>query len=413
MYKRRRRSFLLAFSEDGSRAFLSATDDTGVRLASLGRASAGARDQSLRETDRAALVSSFRHRKGKLDGAPVSPRDMPTPNKASPAAEAKWPDTLEFPGDLHVNRAAALAAQSENSDPFEPIFACYPLSSAWRITAPVCARWVPEGFRDVGISSSVPSEDYNLKGPAAYANASVYDGGLLVWEGRLDRHGCSPPINYCMNRIQVDVSTASLATPTTFIGSFPIFGTREFVIEPRVTYTAGISFDDSPTGEYAAIATIRNPSYQVRVASVVSRILTMPDNGVQSILFAPPLVIRTDTGCRGYKYKDAYGVERDGEACALANTAWFGAALREQNGVYVPTGRHTTEDAYTIGHELGHSMQLAGDGGPDEWNYEQDAQTPVRCGCAHVNDGNRTHCLQSRHNQATAELEGFAHFYAA
>jgi hypothetical protein len=34
------------------------------------------------------------------------------------------------------------------------------------------------------------------------------------------------------------------------------------------------------------------------------------------------------------------------------------------------------------------------------------------CRCDHVNNGNRTHCLQSRHSLSTTQAEGWGHFYA-
>lgn len=195
---------------------------------------------------------------------------------------------------------------------------------------------------------------------------------------------------------------------------FLLFGTREFVIEPARTYIPGISFAyNIGLGTYTAIATVRSSAYPVRVASVVSRVLTMPDNGVLRHDFnytAPPLTLDIGIGCA---ISNPNKTIVYGEACAGANYANFGPSLGFVNGFYVPTGRHTTEDAFTIAHELGHSMQFAAHGGPGVGPKGYGDTGTGMCSCDHVNDGNRYHCLQSVHEQPTAELEGFAHFYAA
>lgn len=101
-----------------------------------------------------------------------------------------------------------------------------------------------------------------------------------------------------------------------------------------------------------------------------------------------------------------------GEACATEDVAWFGPSLRKlPNGTYEPTGVHTTSSAYTVAHELGHTVQYEADGRPISDGYV-DIPDSGRCSCDHVNDGNRVHCLQSRHPHRTANLEGFAHHYA-
>lgn len=413
----------LAFSEDGSKAFISATDDTGVRLASLGRISAGLRSQSLSAEDRVTLLGEFRDPRGRIDGAKAPPREIPNPNAMTAASETRWGDTLKFPGDLEDNLAASFDNDLDGIGPLDPpVFnPCGSLPISFQFTTRVCAEWTPEGFRDIGVSSSVPTEDYNLEGPAAYANASVYNGSTLLWQGRLDNYGCSPTLTYCMNRVEMRVSTASLQIPTTSFNGITLYGTRDFVITPKSTYIGDISFGTTARGTFGAISTIRNPDNEVRVASVVSRLLTMPDSGVlrhSSGSSAPDLRLHTENGCPSPEFQWFPGIY--GEACVIGHHAWFGLSLGvgyydpELNPVYVPTGRHTTEDAYTIGHELGHAMQRAANGGPGPGpaNYK-DRPAAGMCSCAHVSDGNQLHCLQSRHEHPSAELEGFGHFYAA
>lgn len=354
-----------------------ATDDTGVRLAFLGGPSAGLDASSLTREDRTALLATLAGRTGTVDGVAVAPSQTKPSGTVSLPLKREWLDTIE----LHM-----------------------------------CARWAPEGFRDIGVNvpvmHSVPSEDYNLDGPAAYANATVNDGLFPAWSGRLNGAGCSPPVTFCANRVGMVVSTASLAVPTSS-GVLTLYGTREFKITPTRSYVPSILFAYTPGVGTSGLAIVASSAYPVRVAAVVSRILTMPDNGVlrhKLNYTAPTLNLHTENGCPGYTEFE-YSPGRFGEACADANIAWFGPSLGLVNGVYVLTGRHTTEDAYTLGHELGHSAQHASNGGPPNAGYGGPATG--YCSCDHVTDGNQIHCLQSRHLHASAEVEGFGHFYAA
>jgi hypothetical protein len=402
----------LAFSEDGSKTFLSSNDDTGVRLASLGRASAGLDSSSLTREDRTALLGTLAGRRGTVDGvAAAAPSQAKLSETVSLPLKREWLDTIEF--DEAGPYPTDVGASGVTPSDIIVVPIPQPPCEGAPVTRSMCAEWAPEGFRDIGVASSVPSEDYSLNGPAAYANATVNDGLFPAWSGRLNGVGCSPPVTFCANRVGMVVSTASLAIPTSS-GVLTLYGTREFKITPTRSYVPPLLWVyNSGLGTTSGLAIVASSAYPVRVAAAVSRILTMPDNGVlrhKLNYTAPTLNLHTENGCIYYS-ELSYSPGRFGEACGDADEAWFGPSLGKVNNTYVLTGRHTTDDAYTIGHELGHTAQRASNGGPDNAGY--DGPTAGYCSCDHVTDGNQIHCLQSRHAQATAEAEGFGHFYAA
>jgi hypothetical protein len=86
---------------------------------------------------------------------------------------------------------------------------------------------------------------------------------------------------------------------------------------------------------------------------------------------------------------------------------------------------------YIVAHEIGHQVQLRvlkdwpgprytfpkRDGlRPDQTCFGvacDPVEAPELCSCAHITVANRHHCLQSLERDEDAQLEGFAHFFAA
>lgn len=425
-----------AFDKTMQRAFVSTNDDLGVRLASLGRArSDGA--SKLSADDRAAVLAELDIHRGRRDGLLVNESSAQVASRV-PSSEGSSDegDVVPLPGDLPAMSEASNeppGAGPAGLDPLPlpgPIQICLLSSHINTKTGKYCANWQPQGFRDVAVSSSVVPEDFTGEGPAAYANAVAKSGSTVVWQGRLDASGCTPTIEFCNDVEHLDISTASLQN----LGAGFLVTTRDFRISPAFTYAASPSLRYSiayPPYDARIIFNIQSGAPTVRVASIVSRILKMADNGVVTdSIFSPPppLNIHTENGCQGTYYNPPYpsnfsyidpitGQLKYGEACAGANDAWFGQVLSLQGSAstgytYVPTSWHTTQDAVTVGHELGHSAQYSMNGGPGSTGYD-DKPTTGDCSCDWVASGNRTHCLQSRHNMASAEVEGFGHFYAA
>lgn len=424
----------LAFSRNGSRAFASVEDGEFVRLASLGRRSSPWSKGTVTAEDRDAELAQMGGRRGTLDGVPLDQslaealtrRAQLSAQRSERAADGSTARILALdeddPGDsISRDGDASLAPQSIVIRPVNPGPLPYCPGVIYPVTDPTCISLRPTGFRDLDIVApvNVPPEDVNLLSyPAAYANAAIYESGVLRWSGRLDGNGCTPAVWYCAQNARIEVSTSSFQRWTQF-NNLNISRSREIRLTPARIFVAQVILASSLiTGRPIGAANVRPSTVAderlLRVAAVLARTLRMPDNGLGDGT-SPPLNVHTENGCCSFpefRYTTWTGQTLCGEACANANDAWFGQGLAIQpNGTYRPTSVHTTQDAYVIGHELGHSVQQAAAGGPPSGGYND---TGVgNCSCDHVRDGNRLHCLQSSHNVASAEAEGFAHFYAA
>ena len=75
---------------------------------------------------------------------------------------------------------------------------------------------------------------------------------------------------------------------------------------------------------------------------------------------------------------------------------------------------HNADWKYVTAHEIGHQVQDAAMG---SWSFAYDrvdSSFPQLCGCSGLNPtGNTLHCLQSSERQGAAQLEGYAHYFAA
>lgn len=434
----------LSFSQDGARAFASVEDGELVRLASLGRRTSPWDKGTVTSADRDAELAQLGGRRGKLDGVSLdeSPAEVltrrarritakatsPTDGKARAAAvlgedEEDVGDSISLDGELETLSAASAgsaATQSFVIPPVDPGPFPYCPGVTYPVTTPTCIMLRPTGYRDLDVvgPTNVPAEDAVLTNyPAAYANAAIYESGALRWSGRLDASGCTPEVMYCPQNARIEVSTSSFERWARVDGIYYSLS-RQLRLTPAKTFIAQVIIASSPTtGMPIGAANVRPSTTAdqrlLRVAAVLARLLRMSDNGLGNGA-APPLNVHTETGCCSFPefhYVSSSGEPLCGEACANANDAWFGQNLALQpNGTYQPTSVHSTQDAYVVGHELGHSVQMAASGGPSNGGYNDTGAG--HCSCDHVQDGNRLHCLQSSHNVQSAEVEGFAHFFA-
>ncbi len=379
----------MAFTADLQRVFVSSQDDAAVRLGSLGRDAAAARSPS--RSDREALLEAHHRFDGQRDGAEVHQR-------VDAVATELIADVLELP--VEDDAAGATHGQAERSF-------CNTMTSA-----PVCVSWDPEGFRDVGVpGGGVPNEDYfKTNFTAAYAWARLIADGSEVWQGRLSSTGCTPSVWRCTRGPAIEVYSGPFAQPDESTPTVFTYGTRDIdVLAYGSQSSPGIKvkFTVTPSAGQAVVPTTSNVR---RASSVMSRLLTMPDNGLlrRAIGYTPPpLKVDTVKGCIAYPG----GL---GEACGDANLVSLGPTLRwvgpNPTDYILGTG-HTTQDVYIVGHELGHSAQRSNNGGPRSALNYADKGTG-NCGCGHVTTGNQVHCLQSSHGHISAESEGFGHLYA-
>ncbi|WP_146650488.1 hypothetical protein [Labilithrix luteola] len=418
------RQLYLAFAADGHQLFVSESNGNGVRLASMGqstsRAVAGGGDV-------ATLLTSLGNRRGQVDGRRVDSTPSLLKMAAPAGASAGESNADEFIGDSvsYPESEAPTSSVVANGIGGGPVIVIPPICMN-KQTIPVCSRWRTNGFTDLGGGIGVVPVDYDLSSaPAAYANATFYSDNDVMWQGTLDANGCTPSVTFCSNRtLRVDVSASSLQKPAVTINNTVLFpASRQVNISPSRTFSATVTLAQTiPSGSYIANAQLwasnQPDDYVVRTAAVLGRILSMPDNGFPTSS-APALAVHTENGCMldatrcdpRLSYGSTVYDKLCGEACGRANDVWYGPSLSAVGGLH-PTGHHTTESAYSIAHEIGHSVQFSAGADPaNRKEYDEDRGTGL-CGCEHVTDGNRLHCLQSSHEQANANIEGFAQFYS-
>lgn len=424
-----------SFSSNGQRVFASTEDGQRVRLRALGRPATG--PVPVTAEDVVAERSELGARRGRLDGALIDETRADALTKrakklAAKAAQSRTGVTgasssaesaIEPAVGDSISRDGALTlnAVDPTPTPGPPMPVCPGIT--YPVNEPTCVKWKSTGFRDIDASAPngfvAPEETFNpTSARAAYAAATIRVNGEVYWSGRLDANGCTPQtVRYCPQHADVEISTSSLQRVLYVDGQY-VPNSREIIVSPARTFTVPVILANStvtgmPIGAANVYPSSAQDDHLLRIAGIAGRMLTLADSGVGGPTQAP-LRIHTENGCCSwpeFQYIEG-GVSRCGEACANSNDAWFGQVMRLVNGQYVPTPTHTTEDAYAVAHELGHSTQYASAGGPGGGPYSTHALATGNCSCDHVNDGNRIHCLQSRHTVQAAQAEGFAHHYA-
>lgn len=86
------------------------------------------------------------------------------------------------------------------------------------------------------------------------------------------------------------------------------------------------------------------------------------------------------------------------------------------SGSPLDPANHTSLSKFVIAHEMGHEMQYSQWGGP-ALQYDRLSLKPQPaqlCGCSGLNPtGNEIHCMQSTEQQTAAQVEAYAHAFAA
>lgn len=295
----------ISFSDDGQQVFVSSKDGNAVQLASLGLWTTGKNSAAPNTSDRGAMVTALGIRKGRLDGKSVDETSVDVARRTLPpnAEESRTSPLTSWPTISIEDEAAPDSKTNISAKPSGPVpLAACPTGTPPAVTVPICVEWAPDGFLDLDVySPSVPYEDVDPSmQAAAYAQTTIYDGSTQVWSGRLDANGCSPSVTICPSLASMTVSSYSLQRPSQFNGTVFTPASREYRVYPGFIHQAILLFASTSTGTLAR-AEVR-PSTDpgdrsVRVASIVSRILTMPDNGVATATQAGPLSVHTENGC--------------------------------------------------------------------------------------------------------------------
>lgn len=268
----------------------------------------------------------------------------------------------------------------------------WPTTAAAERTMKWCGTWLAH-YVDAGLGEVVLDDPDPQHVPARFARAIVTSGDddHYVWNGRLDRFGCTPDL-------PVDSETLYKLWQATYISTDD---DRVTVIEPEghdwgEVYTFLISYFRTAALPADGVFTHTfHPSWhtpQSNIAPVAALVIESHER------LSYPAETRTL-------------VRTDRAACDI--TAYLGrdeVCVRSDYG-----GEDHTAWKYVIAHELGHRVAGALDG-PVHVTYNH-FPAPDACTCRHVRDieaaGLGQHCLQSREYIGAAEAEGWAHAFAA
>ncbi|WP_394821604.1 hypothetical protein [Pendulispora albinea] len=253
--------------------------------------------------------------------------------------------------------------------------------------------------------------------PARFASATVSGSAGAVWKGALDIQGCTPTLSVAPGAYSFTVTT-KLVSGTTTYDIYKVF-------EPTPGKSCTPTRISNPPKRWCesndsvmTSFTVQNVTRDVRrvdvpagpetpssrVASVAGQVLATPDRGLKS---NDTYTIYANSGCPYYKDPSTGVVWYNWDEACGGSTAYFGLSQAADH-------HDMTTVKYVIAHELGHQMQthqaswmLSGGG-----DYPPAASAPAACKCDFVEAANKLHCLQSRHAWWTAEIEGWAHFFA-
>ncbi|MCP4674645.1 MAG: hypothetical protein GY854_03855 [Deltaproteobacteria bacterium] len=260
-----------------------------------------------------------------------------------------------------------------------------------------CATW-PAGFSDSGYGEDYFSEPGINHRPASYAWATVrdVDDDTDVWEGNLDRYGCTPFLSlkgYNLYRL----SQATMVSR----------GEREIYIQEAGTRTGTRTYrwyhtDYRTSGIPIFPASITHTSYipwlsgHTNLSSVAGHILDRAD--VLRIPDSMFTTVKNDEHCVAAYF--------DGAETIFVDPSYNGVPLSNWKFIFA--------------HEFGHRIEKE-IGGPKTHVYDLPRDFPPHsylCTCDHLTCGDdrcliRKHCIQSLENTGAAQNEGWGHFFAA
>lgn len=295
--------------------------------------------------------------------------------------------------------------------------------------------WVDENRKVGGQSESVRSTDRRF--PARYHWVTIlpiqneHIQQLPIFNGPLNEHGCVelPQLTagtytiWTFNRLEkgsTDVRVYDRVRHNDDPFAYSLDGT---FIHPADTYPLGDSTSVvvGSDGWLPSDIPLGNLSYRASsVTATYGQALFATDSG-----FLPNRVYRAFSN-EQCPPTDALDEPGRLEACFSSNAKTFddnqGRPVTFPAAVYLGydfsalpgSAGHNADWKYVTAHEIGHQVQHEAMG---SWSFSYDrvdSSFPQLCGCGGLNPtGNTLHCLQSSERQGAAQLEGYAHYFAA
>jgi hypothetical protein len=259
----------------------------------------------------------------------------------------------------------------------------------------ICTRWLVQ-YIDSAQAEDVYATTSWQYVPAAFASAYVviFGGSHPSWQGKLDVNGCTPTVglspgaSYALGQSSADMGWSG----------GPIMDNFLITNGARVAQWVRTSF----TTPAAAGTVTLQPTYN--------------DDVVQVNAISAAALVKEALTDQGLLNGQRYTVDVNATECTGADSLSCPKTM-PLTGV-IKVGTNTVNNAtwahwkFVIAHELGHAAQFVGMGF-HAYEYTWTG-APELCRCSHVSDVYGSgHCIQSRSNITGAQLEGFAHAFAA
>ncbi|MEZ4370536.1 MAG: hypothetical protein R3B07_06910 [Polyangiaceae bacterium] len=227
---------------------------------------------------------------------------------------------------------------------------------------------------------------------------------VTAWDGYLDETGCSPYLNLAEQTDYVVEVTTNLKRS---YSGYDSTSTIEYIAagpsnQGPISVSKG--FHTGTRGDTFPFAVPDLPYHMLgNVAATVSRMYYSSENGwVLGASYDMDVGPGAGT-CLGANYSTP-------QACQAAGKTWSTVS----GEIWTGTNDHRWK--YVLSHELGHQIQSASMGIPQNeylFNGNPDhPDAPWQLRCDHVTGQNNWHCLQSLERTSTASVEGWAQFMA-
>ncbi len=266
-------------------------------------------------------------------------------------------------------------------------------------TVRVCTTW-RVSYADSGQGEDVDTNTSLHDVNAAFAQAELKSGSVLIWSGNLDASGCVQASigfgSYTLTQHTINMKRVELPTvaPQFNVKYVTSSGTGDLALTTAFAVAQGQpSVTLHPTTNNEA----------VQVAAIAGIMLTNDTTNVLG-LEGFTYEIQTPLGC------GTIAPATDSCFDPPSDTVHIGTTLIGGAG-----GQPDSHYKFIVAHEIGHDIEYKGLSGYFFYSYSDNSTSVPECRCDHYNAaqwGNQEHCIQSREYMGGAEEEAFAHLIA-